>query len=500
MTSGQRATVRALLREHRRRSFTAEGIAAGHVPQLESMLDGSLNVIDMTSRRAGKSNNNCGVMGLDTQEEARAGTQIYFGATKPAVRLSIWSKIWIPFCSRWRLRVNHNETTMVSRFPTGDVVAFTGTDDIRHVETYLGNKLKRAVVDEAQGQPPSVLDPLIYRILPPALSDEGGQLRLSGTIPEVPAGTFYEIWLKAQKADSGWSPHNWSRFQNPHMGSPEKQQRDLDHYLRTSGYGLDHPLVRRDWFGEFVFDPSATAYAYDRTRNGYAPELLRMDMVLPSGRAMAARPFPGVDTFSCAIDPGSGDRFSVEVNGWGASFKGVQHVFDWASDRNARLTWGQVAPILAFVQATYGPVHWRYDAGSSKNELDLFTLDYGVPAIKAAEKADLPGQVRRVNDLLLKGLYRVMIGSTLEEDYQKARWDRDARARQQWKWAAQWHPDPSESSRYSLADFFDQYVERAEVTTEAAMFEAHLAKMKVAQRDRDAQAMGLDEPMFDDSY
>jgi hypothetical protein len=433
-----------------------EEIADGHAPQLELMQARERRVLALCSRRAGKSN---GIVGLMAHDAVKAdGTQIYFGATKPAVRLSIWLKIWRPFCDKWKLPVEHNETMMVSRFSSGAIVAFTGTDDVRHVETYLGNKLHRAVIDEAQSQPPSVLKPLVVSILPPALSDTGGQLLVAGTIPEVPAGTFYDLWTTA----TGWRKLNWSRFSNPHMGTQAHQEAELALFLETSGLDAGDPLVRRDWFGEFVFDPSATGYRYDRARNGYVH--IHADwakgIIPPSGRLIAAVPHDGISRFSVAIDPGSSDRCSVQVWGWGEGTREVQHIVDWSSERNARLTWGQIVyPVCAAIQEHLDPEAWFYDAGSSQNELDTFANDYGIPVIKAANKSDFPGQVRRNNDLLQKGLIQVMQGSTLEEDYQKARFDPDARARGQWRWASQWHPDPSEAARYALQGYYAAYVE-----------------------------------------
>lgn len=464
-------------------TITAEQIAAGHAPQLETMQDQSRNVIDLCSRRAGKSNGNVAVLALDAQ--AYPGeTQLYFGPTKPAVRLSIWRKIWKPFCAKWKLckPEDHNETMMVTTFPNGSIVAFTGTDDIRHVETYLGNKLRRAIIDEAQSQPDGVLTALVETILPPALSDDGGQMRLSGTIPEVPAGLFYRIWTDGQ----GWSKHTWSRFDNPHMGTREKQEADLAHYLKTTGKKEEDPTVQRDWRGKFVFSSTVTAYHYDQGRNGYVParpdwlEELFDDPVLKFAHwtqvgerggarhgIMAATPLPGITMFSCAIDPGSADRFSLQVWGWGEGSREVQHVFEWASPRDARLNWSDIAAIGAYVQARYAPDFWFYDAGSSQNELDTFTVDYGIPVIKAAMKTDLRGQIRRNNDLLSKGLAKVMIGSALEEDYQKAKRDPNQPASAAWKWSSQWHPDPSEAGRYALQGYYEVYQPPKEVDPHA---------------------------------
>jgi hypothetical protein len=465
-------------------------IANGHDPQLELMERASepdgrpgfafrhTNIIALCSRRAAKSTSIMALLAMDASEFD--GVQIYFGKTKPAVRLSIWQKVWKPlikkhFHVKGVFEVVHNETMMTSTFPNGAIVAFTGTDDKAHVETYLGNKLRRAVIDEAQSQPPSVLKPLIDEILPPALSDVGAQLIVAGTIPEVPAGTFYELW----QTGIGWLKRNWSRFQNPHLGTVEEQMEKLQKYLQTSGHKITDSIVRRDWFGEFVFDTNATAYAYDVTRNQYTPvepewleTFLRQYIGDPyfahlhrtiepnDGKARhgikAAKPWPGIEVFSCAIDPGAtSDRFSVQVNGWGSAIDKVQHVFEFSSERAISLRWSQIDPIRRLIQEMFGPSWWYYDAGGSKVVLDTFVGDTGLPALMPAPKSGLHGQVNRVSDLLLTGILQVMKGSALEEDYQKARWNADARAKLQWRWDSAWHPDASESERYGLTPFVD---------------------------------------------
>lgn len=440
--------------------FTAEAIADGHAPQLELMAARDRNLLALCSRRAGKSSGIVGLMGLDAAA-GKPGVQLYFGSTKPAVRLSIWQLIWRPFCERWKLEAEHNDTSMVSRFEHGGIVAFTGTDDVRHVETYLGNKLLRAVIDEAQSQPDSVLRPLVERILPPALSDTGGQLILAGTIPEVPAGVFYELWLKGD----GWRKLNWNRFANPHMGTATKQMADLRHYLLTSGRTADDPLVRRDWFGEFVFDSAATGYRYERVRNGY-------DAIDPSwiaeydfgkGHVRAAVPHEGINEFAAGIDPGGGDRTSIVVWGWGDHTREVQHVFEWVTPRNTQVSLGEIGAALAIAVEHYPTDTIFWDPGSGSMEIDTFASDYGIPLVRAANKTDFPGQVRRNNDLLIKGWAQVIAGSSLEEDYVKARFDPDARAKGQWRWASQWHPDPSEAARYALQGYFANYTAPAEV-------------------------------------
>ena len=127
------------------------------------------------------------------------------------------------------------------------------------------------------------------------------------------------------------------------------------------------------------------------------------------------------------------------------------------------------------------PARYYTDPTIFERELDVFYRTHGIPVIKAANKADMPGQVRLVRDLLGTGRYKVMAHSSLEEDYTKARFDPDARARGQYKWASQWHPDAGDAGRYSLGPYWNVYqppdtrtdAEKASAANRAA-FEADL--------------------------
>lgn len=519
----------------RRAVVTFEQIAEGgggptmrHLKQLDFMqvaseceANGAFvheHVIVMCSRRAAKSTGICGLMAKDASE--RNSVQIYMGKTRKAVKTAIWEKIWKPLCKMFfDGKCTHHETDLRTTFDTGAIVLFTGTDDQAHIDNYLGNGFRRAVIDECQSQADALLRKLSEVTLPPACSDRGGQLLLSGTIPEVPAGYFYETWSTGE----GWLKRSWNRFDNPHMGTHEFQMQRLTNFMQRTKRPITDQLIRRDWFGEEAFDTSVTAYGYSIARDQYAPEepkWLDKALQLWAGDpllehlhrtvqpddgtcrhgVMAAVPLPGIEVFSCAIDPGAGDRFSVSVWGWGPGSPKVQHVFEFSSKRDAGLTWRLVAPVIKLVQQFYAPSFWWYDAGGSTVVMDGFELDTSLPALQPARKSARKLQVDKVRDLMIGGLLMVMAGSATEEDYQKARWDADKRAKMQWEWSNQWHPDPSESGRYALHSYFEMFEEDASQmgkTPDQIEREQHRAAHELEMRRAAARRRGmpLDEDM-----
>lgn len=434
-------------------------ISAGHKPQYEFLLDESSRICALCSRRAAKSVSVCAKLAT-TATKYPDSTLIYFGATSKAVRAFIWGPVWQTFRRKWGVAGEDNETLMWTRFGNNSLVMFVGTDDFRHVETFLGGKLRGVVIDEAQSQPDSVLCPLIDRILPPALSDLGGWLVLSGTIPDVEAGKFYETW----RGNNGWSKRNWNRFANPHIES----EKALMNELVNSGRSIDDPIIRRDWFGEFVFSNELTAFGYDRNKAGY-------DGNYPAD----------LELFSVGVDPGTRDRTAIVVWGWGKNDQNVYQVYEWVTPRNSNTHLSDIARELQTIHRRFVNIPWWYmDMGGSNMAIDTFTRDYGLPVVAAAKKVDRTAQVKRLADLLYAGRAKIRIGSQLEQDLQKAAWDKDARAVGKYEWSSAWHPDVADAGRYGIQGYFDSYqapkvIEDAR--TADARREAELWKSKLVE-------------------
>jgi hypothetical protein len=439
---------------------TAETLAQDHLRQLAMVRDREPYMIVLCSRRAGKTYGLACLALLTALARPRQNI-LYVGLSKPHARKFLWNEVWCPLLDGLRIPHKRNESDMTTTFPNGSVMYVSGTDDVRHIESFLGNRLDLAIVDESQSQTDSVLVPLTTRILPNALLDDmdhPGKLVMAGTIPEVNAGRFMEVWN-----EGAWSKHNWSRFENPHL---KNQPAALVAFLKANpGLAEASPEVQREWFGRFVFDSNATAYRYSPTLNGYDAtpaawlEAARAELEaagVPIASLLAAVPLDGIEYFSAALDPGGHDRTALEVTGWGRRTPKVQQVFEWSTPRNKLAGWDHMGIVCGIVRKHFNPGWFHYDSNSA-NEMQTFSADHGVTVLQAAKKSDLPGQVRRNNGLLTAGTLLVMNGSALAEDYTKARWDPDARAKGLWRWANSWHPDPSEAARYTLGPYFEAF-------------------------------------------
>lgn len=464
MSLGRRIAIELATRSRRVR-WNPVAFAGSHAPQLAFVTDRSPYQHVMCARQSGKTWGDDFVLGQNADEHPRS-VGLFLGLKGTGVKVSNWVPIWKQgLCERHDIPAAwHNETTMVTTWPNGSRVMFGGTDDLSNVKKFLGNSLRNhgvVIIDEAQDQPPDVLRYIVNTLLTPMLGPTS-RVILSGVLPDVPAGPFYDLAHPQELAGGvctcGWHHHEWGRAANVH--TPEAMAQ-LQRHMETHHLTEADPQIQRDWFMRRVWDTSATAYRYARERNGYeaqAPEWL--DTVdWEHGIAKAAVPHDRIDQFTIGIDPGGGDRTSIVVWGWGEHTHEIQHVAEWVTPRDTPVPLSEIASTLAVMVEHYPTSDIYWDPGSGSLEIDTFGTDYGIPLVRAANKTEKPGQVRRVNDLLSKGWLRVMIGSALEEDYQRTRWDADARARGQWKWSAQWHPDPADAARYGLQGYWASYTE-----------------------------------------
>lgn len=516
--------------EARRRAMGAwciERYAGGHTKQLEVLRIArtARRILLMMARQAAKSWTIAGAM-MDRCLSGKVRC-LFLGLSGEAVRENFWVAVWKPLCDQLPPgSVRHNEMRMLTVFvKTGARVSIAGADDTAHIKRFLGNRFAgRSVVciDESQDQKAAVLRELLYSILPPMLTDET-LLLLSGTIPEVPAGPWWDeslkgswesfCWGRVRKDDErqddtsvpwehqertvtddgavvlGETRTVWLTAVNTH--TPEAPTVLVAH-MRDNELDLNDPQIQRDWLGKKTFDASAQAYRYVASKNGYKhtpadwteeiwdPALwAKHGIEMPDRKGvtvLAAEPDAGINRFSFALDPaGTSDRLSIEGVGWGKGIRHVQHIFELVTPKASSWTQGQWAVVASVANRHYASAQWRYDAPSA-NEIDTFRRDYHLPVIKCAVKSDRHGQVRRANDLLHRGVLQVMLGSGWEEDMLRAKRDKAAQERGVFEFDSHWHPDPAEAGRYALQGYFEHPADPPPLPKPTTPYEEWLAQ------------------------
>lgn len=455
------ADIQRALAELRRRNrppvMTLAAIANGHVKQLAFMADPARFVVALCARRVGKT---FGIAGLFMLVASTVANQnlLYIALSRPHAKKIMWTEIWKPMLSRWLVEGEDyelNEAELSTHFlKTGSHVYMGGTDDTRHIESFLGFRISIVVIDESQSQADTVLVPLCTRILPQAIRG-GGRLILTGTVPDVPAGFFYRTWQ-----NSKWSRHTFAQPDNPHLPDWRKE---LDEYLEANpGMTEDDPQIRRDVFGEMVFSPENAAFRYLEDLNSYAP------------------PAPTCEHISIGIDPGTRDRTAIVVSGWSDKFAEVYELAEWVTPRDSGTAWSDIKRQLAIYEAQFGDHPTVADFGGSKMTLDVWQRETGTKVIEAAKKVDLIGQVDRANALLVAGRAKIIAGSHLEMDLRRARWDLKHRASGRFVWTKDVHPDVADAWRYSLQRYFDDFVATKAKTPEELTAEQDRAEIEAA--------------------
>lgn len=348
---------------------------------------------------------------------------------------------------------NHSEMSI--KFPNGTMFYFMGADTDRLIDRLRGiPNLVLVLIDEAGIYGSDKLKTMIEAVRP-GLRPMAGTLCVMGT-PSLAgrAGTWYEI-----TENPHFEQHRFDYRDNDRVPSFAEVERLIDEELAAMGLTRESAYFKREYLALFEVDDNETAFRYSRDVAGYhgdAPDWLTM--------------------FSVGVDPGTRDRTAIQVWGWGEREHTVYHVYEWVTERNSGTTWDQIGAELGRIRERWNPGAWYYDAGGSKMTLDVFARDYGVPVVKAAVKADLPGQVSRFANLLAKGQAKIRIGSALEHDLQRAQWDRDARIQGRYAWSAICHPDAADAARYGLQAYWDAYRPQLEPAQAAYLAEVRRAE------------------------
>ncbi len=437
-------------------SFSVQSVCDKHVKQLSYVTDTARHQIAMTCRRGGKSFANCLKLASTAINNPKTNS-LYVALTYGQAKDSVWREIWLPLCAKWGFPVKHNESELLTTFKNGSTIKFRGTDDIKTITTFLGNKFKLIILDEAQDQTDTLLKPLLETILPSCLQDLGGTMVLSGTIPQVAAGLFYEIF----NTESSYSKHNWGRLDNPFLSN---QLEELNLYLASRpGMTIEDPVIQRDFYGKFAYDPHALVFQYLPFRNGYSP-------LHPSGENAPndSQLLPNdLKYFALGIDPGTKDRCAISVIGWNDTSETIWHVHEWVLPKGNESSLSDIKKELDNIDKKFAIMMRYIDMGGSNMGIDTFTNDSGKYVVHAAKKVDLVPQIERMNNLLQLGRLKIIKGSELEKDLQTTRWDIKAKAKGQNRYSSHNHPDVADSIRYALAAYWDypkKVVTKKEVT------------------------------------
>lgn len=201
--------------------------------------------------------------------ERPGSKQVYIGLSRGLARQILWDGIMLKMAKDYSLplRETSRDGHIIIQHPNGSSLWIAGCDDKREIEKFRGQAYYRVCIDEAQGFPDDVLQPLVEDALEPALADHEGQIALTGTPSPIDVGYFHGATTGLLP---GWShDHHWDVCDNPLFAGRAEQL--LEETRARNGWDESHPTYQREWKGRWVHDASALVYPFDTNVNGWEP-------------------------------------------------------------------------------------------------------------------------------------------------------------------------------------------------------------------------------------
>lgn len=253
-----------------------------HPKQLEFFRDDSKRKAAVCSRRAGKSHA-IGVWLLAGADEKPNEKSVYIALTRGKAKEILWDWCLEPLNRKYQigLRLKHSEGQLYIAHPNGHRIWLMGVDNASEADKVRGERLYRAVVDEAQAFG-EYCKSLVLEALAWALMDLDGQMALTGTPNATCSGYFWAITTGDDPEVASWPTHHWTVLDNPAIPHAEDW---LAEFRAMNAWGEDHPSYLREGLGIWVLDEYALVYPFERTRNALTrlPEHSENPFGLPPG-------------------------------------------------------------------------------------------------------------------------------------------------------------------------------------------------------------------------
>lgn len=220
--------------------------------------------IVMTSRRAGK-----------TSCASRLLVFACASPNTPTLYLHLKFENAIKQCFEDCLEVAKQAEMNISRasksegiieFANGSSISFKGNNDKTSADRLRGGKYKVIIVDEAAFQ--CNMKYLCEDVCLPMLADfKHSQLMLISTPPRTPH-TYFEDCLSQED----FKCYHWTARENPYIPDFQKFLNDM---CISKGLDINSPFIRREFYGELVYDTEAQVYKdakyYDKIPLDFIP-------------------------------------------------------------------------------------------------------------------------------------------------------------------------------------------------------------------------------------
>jgi hypothetical protein len=332
----------------------------------------------LCTRRAGKSYMAASLLFASAQKHPNS-TSLYAALTRGSAENILW-----PIIREIKEKLNVDcellDSKLVVKFPNSSEIKLVGADMKNFIPRLLGGKYPIGIIDEAQNFRNHIKE-LVDDVLTPATADYNGAIYLCGTPGPVPSGYFYEV---TEKRKYGYSVHNWSILDNPHMPNPRAF---LDKILKRNNWTEENPTFRRQYLGEWVLDLDSLVYKFTREKNTYheIPEKIELRRIL-------------------SIDYGWNDQTAFSIISYSPSSPKiwVEHV-----EGHSEMIPTEIANRVKQLMTEYRPSKIVADTGGlGKSITEEMIRRYGIP-VTAAEKREKMTNIRLMNGDFIDGHIQV---------------------------------------------------------------------------------------------
>lgn len=231
-------------------------------PQQNKFILDTADFIDaQCTRRAGKSSG-LAIRFFNTMNRYPGATCRYLALTGDSARDIMWP-VLEELDEKYKIGLKFIPSRLTVINPVGGKLRLYGADMKNFVRRLRGNKAPGIAVDEAQ-EFGSHLEHLIDDVLTPMMADFlDAWLAVTGTPGPVPNGYFFDV-SKLKKY--GYSHHEWSLFDNPHLPNP---QAFVERLVRKKQWEANHPTLLREYYNKWVVDLEALWIKYKSDINDF---------------------------------------------------------------------------------------------------------------------------------------------------------------------------------------------------------------------------------------
>jgi hypothetical protein len=362
-------------------------------PQLRFVADQSKLKAAVCSRRAGKSYSLAWEL-AEAAEKYDHSLVPYITLTRDTAKNILWPAMR-DVCKKRGVEVSFKQNTGDIVFPNGSRVILRGCDDKNQIDKLRGPAYPVAVVDEAQGFPPYLME-LIDDVLTPATMDYDGSIIVTGTPNAVCAGPFHDLTTGVSE---GWSVHTWTVRDNWKMAEKvgiynreqglEYARRWLSEYQARKGWDDKHPTFLREYCGLWVQDQDSQVYRFsdrnivDRFDRDQADDW----------------------TFILGLDLGFNEPSAFVIAAYSMEKGFIRVLESWQEEQ---LTPSELCVVVEGLDRQYKFESIIADTGGlGKGYSEELRKTYGMP-VSAAKKRDKYAGIQVVNDQFANGTIQMV--------------------------------------------------------------------------------------------